>query len=277
MRSFRLCSGKSTVSRLLIETNSERQSTITKTRAARNHRNDRIIDTDAIGHQILLSSAHLRNELGSNGTGTHERYDVSAYDSVYDAILETFGDTSVSNKNILNEDAQIDRRKLGEIIFRDPSKRKMLNRITHPRIIRVLLQQLITGTLFGNGSIVCADVPLLFETGSLRMLFCLTIVVACDPDVQYTRLRKRNADLSEQQCRDRIASQMPMNRKVKYADIVIWNNGTQEDLSQEVERARTEVEKRLYSRITLLHFVVIFGILQCIQNMWKLYYKSLSF
>ena len=180
--------------------------------------------------------------------------------SVYPKILKAFGDPFVNNKNILDDDGQIDRRKLGEIIFADRSKRRVLNRITHPQIIRVMLQQMVAGIYHGKESIVCADIPLLFESGLLRWLFGLTIVVACDPDLQFQRLRSRNPDLTDQQCRDRIASQIPIERKVALADIIIWNNGTLDDLSKEVERVRMEAVERMHCwNFTLLQCLAVIG------------------
>lgn len=216
----------------------------------------RIVDTDRIGHDILLSPRRLTNNRG----GDEGPYSVAPGESVFPDILKLFGDAAVDNKNILTDEGQIDRRKLGEIIFQDNGKRRLLNRITHPRIIRVMLKQIASGTYFGKESVVCADVPLLFESGLLRWLFALTIVVACDSDLQFERLRNRNLDLSSQQCRDRIASQMPIREKVTLADIVIWNNRNLDDLSEEVERVRTEIVDRLHDGpISLLNFVVIFG------------------
>lgn len=188
-----------------------------------------------------------------------QKYAVLASDSVYPQILDAFGDATVDNKNILNDDGQIDRRKLGEIIFQDRSKRRILNRITHPRIIRVMLQQIVVGTYLGKESIVCADVPLLFESGTIQWLFGLTIVVACDPNLQFRRLRTRNPDLTDQQCRDRIASQIPIEQKVSLADIVIWNNGDLDDLMKEVERVRTESVVRLKGHFSLFRYLTAIG------------------
>jgi dephospho-CoA kinase len=169
-------------------------------------------------------------------------------------------DSAVDSKNILDDDGQIDRRKLGAIIFEDRNKRSALNRITHPRIVRVLIQQMLVRTYVGKGySVVCVDIPLLFESATMQWLFGLTIVVACDPDLQFQRLRTRNPDLTEQQCRDRIASQIPIERKVALADIVIWNNGDLNELAKEVERARMATSARLHGYLSLVQYLVVIG------------------
>lgn len=232
--------GKSTVADMLL-TNKEGQTSFT------------IIDTDKIGHEILIPPSIIEE----NG----ERYSISASDSVFLDILDAFGDKAVEYKNILDDDERIDRRKLGAIIFQNASQRRKLNRITHPRIISCMLKQIIYNIYARRPyRIVCADVPLLYESGKLKWLFAISIVVVCNPDLQLARLRKRNPDLKEQQCRDRIASQIPVEKKAALSDTVIWNNGTVEDLRKEVDLVRMETEKRLRgSAISLSRYVLVVG------------------
>lgn len=209
-----IATGKSTVVRLL--------------------QNHKIIDSDSIGHEILLPPDRI--------TDAHS---VSPSDSVYFQVLQQFGDDSLQNKNILDDDGLVDRRKLGAVIFQDRTLRRKLNAITHPRIIWSLLKQLVAGLYWERRDIVLADVPLLFESGKLRWLFALTTVVSCTADQQYQRLRTRNRDLSDQQCRDRIASQIPIDRKVHMADLCIDNTGTVNDLKAAVASTETELRRRL--------------------------------
>jgi dephospho-CoA kinase len=122
-----------------------------------------------------------------------------------------------------------------------------------------MLQQLMVGSLFSRGFIVCADVPLLFESGSMRWLFGLIIVVACDPDLQYRRLCQRNPDLTEKQCRERIASQIPIHRKAAMADIVIWNDGTLDALSAQVSRVKLDLQNRLGGRDLMYQYLSTAG------------------
>jgi len=184
-------------------------------------------------------------------------------DSVYNRVVETFGDPSENNRNILDEKTGlIDRTKLGAIVFQDKSLRKQLNRITHPRIILVMLQQLLRGIFWTHADIVCADVPLLFESGQLRRMFGIVIVVACNRKRQFARLKKRNPELTDQQCWDRINSQMPIDKKVQMADIVIWNDYDDdlEALAQDVEGVRREVMGRIYGiGMSLLQMLLLVG------------------
>jgi dephospho-CoA kinase len=208
-----------------------------------------VIDSDSIGHEILLPNEVLTSMIRSG-----ERVTVVPEASVYEQIVEAFGNS------ILDDRGLIDRRKVGRIIFQDPRKRRILNRITHPRILGSLMLSLLHGLYVTRHLIVCADIPLLFETPLLRWLFCIKITVACDPSVQYQRLKQRDPDLSEKECRERIESQMPVAEKVKLADLVIWNNGDLNELRMQVEWVRGETIKRIYGMgVSLFHMVSVVG------------------
>jgi dephospho-CoA kinase len=213
-----------------------------------------IVDTDRLGHEILLPPSVLQSTHSTN------QYSISAKDSVFHDILNAFGDVDDRHKNILDDNGLIERRKLGAIIFADPTKRRVLNRICHPKIIMIMFKQLLYGSLWGHKDIVCADVPLLFESGKLKWLFALSVVVACNSDLQYRRLRSRNPDLSEKECQDRIQSQMSMDVKVRSADIVLWNStSSMDDLSEQVERIRQELIDRLYGFNLARSFFLLAG------------------
>jgi dephospho-CoA kinase len=242
-----IATGKSTVSRLL-------SSSIGQPRSFH------IVDTDAIGHEILLPS----HEIERIGTST-----VSPSDSVFEAIVAEFGDGSVNNKNILNDSGLIERRKLGDHIFKDNSRRRALNRITHPKITLVLLKQLVAHLYYSSKrQIVVVDVPLLYESKTLVWLFALKVVVACLPEIQLERLRRRNTDLTEQQCRERIASQIHVETKAAMADVVIQNNGSQEDLKREIHDASRQIAALLQGKsiLPLSTFVGMIGSLWIVMS-----------
>lgn len=216
-----------------------------------------LVDADSIGHEILLPPSVLA---GKGPTDDGDEFTVYPNESVFEDILRVFGDPDADHRNILDDNGLIDRRKLGSIIFQDASQRRVLNKITHPRIISILLKRLFYGIFWSNNDFVCADVPLLFESGQLRWLFGITIVVACDPEIQLQRLRARNPDLTEQQCRDRIASQIPIQEKAKKADLCIWNNGDLDALADQVEEVRRDVMGRVYGiGMSLFQMLLLVG------------------
>lgn len=192
-----------------------------------------LVCTDTIAHDILLKN---------------ER------ESVYGQVVDEFG------QEILNEDEEIDRTELGAIIFADPSKRRLLNSITHPRIIYIMLKKIFYGIYMSSNDLCVADVPLLFESGKLRWIFGLVIVVACSNEHQLERLIKRNPELSPEQCQDRIKSQMPIDEKIRLSELVVMNDGSLEELHERVKQVRDEIMNRVYGvGLSLLQLIMIIG------------------
>lgn len=132
---------------------------------------------------------------------------------------------------VFASDGTLDRRKLGELVFRNPKARKKLEEITHPRIMKMVLEQLARYRLEGR-KLVVLDAPLLIEAGLQSMVDQVWVVV-CDKDLQVQRLMQRS-NLTEEEALERINAQMPLEEKVKYADRVIENNGTLSELEQKV-------------------------------------------
>jgi len=135
-------------------------------------------------------------------------------------IAEQFG------QDILLEDGTLNRVKLGDIIFHEPAKRKILNDIMHPAIRQEMLRQRDAYLEAGNKHVVM-DIPLLFES-KLQHYVERIIVVSVSEEVQLRRLMERN-HLSEEDALARIRSQLPLSVKEQGADAVIYNN---EDLAQ---------------------------------------------
>jgi dephospho-CoA kinase len=271
-----IATGKSTVSQLLVEynyTNTAPTSTSNKRKpkkAASNNKDGRdsqngddykegtvnLICADSIAHEILLPPSVLANESEEDeDEDTKTVYTVQAKDSVYNQLVATF-----EGHDILSQDGKIDRLKMGSIIFKDPQKRRKLNQITHPKIFAVLLQTLLRGVFFSSLDIAVADIPLLFESGKLSWLFAITVCVVTDPKTQLERLKKRNPELSKQECQERIDSQLPLSTKQKMADIVIENSGNLDDLSEQVEEVRRDIMGRLYGiGMSLLQMLLLIG------------------
>ncbi|CQR48102.1 Dephospho-CoA kinase [Paraliobacillus sp. PM-2] len=145
----------------------------------------------------------------------------------YRQIVATFG------ASILQKDGQLDRKKLGNIVFANECKRQQLNEIVHPQVRKVMLDkrdQLIKQ----KQPIIVLDIPLLFES-NLEDLVDLVIVVYSHPDIQLERLMKRN-QLSREEAQKRIHSQLSIRKKAELADLVIDNNGSIEDTKEQCEK-----------------------------------------
>jgi dephospho-CoA kinase len=179
-------------------------------------------------------------------------------DSAYHDIIRFFGGDIVlpSQSPLQQQDEssatakapphqQIDRKKLGDIIFRNPEKRRLLNKLTHPRILRCMLKRMVFDHYTKrHGAVVLVDVPLLFESGWwMHFVFGCILVVATSPSsLQLKRLQSRNPELNADQCQQRINSQYSLESKVSKADFVVWNNDiSMDELHNEVARIRDDV------------------------------------
>ena len=155
---------------------------------------------------------------------------------------------------ILNQDGDIDREKLGEIIFNDPLKRKKLNAIMHSRIRVMLLKEVIC-CFCRNEKIVFIDIPLLVES-KLAFLFRELIVVFVDKEVQLKRLMTRNS-FTKAQAQSRINSQMDLSKKLKFATRVIDNNGTIDSTTAQLNDFLNKLNLNTTSPFQLLCSILI--------------------
>jgi dephospho-CoA kinase len=139
---------------------------------------------------------------------------------------------------VLSADKQLDRKKLSEIVFKNKSMLEKLETILHPLIqekVRNHRQNLETS----GHKIAFYDVPLLFEKNLMKQ-FDQIVVIATSEQNQIARLKSRN-NLSDEQIKDRLKNQIPMTEKLKRADFVINNNGSEIEL----EKSIIELTKKL--------------------------------
>jgi dephospho-CoA kinase len=137
-----------------------------------------------------------------------------------------------------------------------------------------MIQRILWGLFFSGKDMVIADVPLLFE-GGLAALFCVIVVITCTPEQELERFMARNPELSKEECETRIASQMPVEKKAKRANIVIDNSGDRASLVEQVEEARRQIMQRLYGfGLTLFQIVAIMGGAMPIALYFKIYQET---
>jgi dephospho-CoA kinase len=141
-------------------------------------------------------------------------------------IVEEFG------REILLETGEIDRVKLGGIVFNSEEKRKLLNSIVHPLVFEAQDQWLSALDKQNEAKFAIIDAALMIESGSYQR-FDKIIVVWCKPNVQLQRLMDRNG-LSETEALKRINAQMSQTEKKKFADYLI-------DTSEGFEATRKQV------------------------------------
>ncbi len=133
-------------------------------------------------------------------------------------IVRIFG------KEVLLPDGEIDRAYLGGIIFGDPSKKEILNKIVHPYVIQKVAELIEEIGKESPDSIVILDVPLLIEAGMDKGMEDV-ILVYTPEHIQIKRLIERDG-ISDEDALLRVRSQMPIEKKREFATIIIDNNGT---------------------------------------------------
>ncbi len=163
----------------------------------------RHIDSDKVGHDAFRPGMPL-----------------------YDDIIEAFG------PGVVGPDGQIDRPKLGQIVFTDRAKLDRLNRIMWPRMKEMVRQQIEQCRREGAPAVV-VEVPLLIEAGWTDLVDEVWVAVV-SPDVVVERL-KANRKQSEEETRRRIGAQLSNAERVKHADVVISNDGSPEEVKAKVK------------------------------------------
>lgn len=143
------------------------------------------------------------------------------------AIARQFG------PEFVRADGSIDRARLAGVVFADDGERQKLNAIIHP-LVRAKMQAMI-GTARESGELATVlDVPLLVESGGAYGTDEVWLVYVPEP-VQIERLMSRNK-LTREEAMLRIAAQMPIEEKRRYADVVLDNTGDVDALRRQLAR-----------------------------------------
>ncbi|WP_105979828.1 dephospho-CoA kinase [Staphylococcus simulans] len=140
-------------------------------------------------------------------------------------VRQVFGDEAI------DENGKMNRKYVGEIVFNDDKMREKLNQIIHP-IVRDLMERQKEAYL-KDGFNVIMDIPLLFEN-NLQDTVDETWLVYASESIQVERLMERN-DLTQEEAKARVYSQISIDKKRRMADRVIDNRGTLLELKQNLE------------------------------------------
>lgn len=171
-----------------------------------------VIDADSVGHRLLREDPSVKRKLAA-----------------------TFG------ASILDSRKEIDRSKLGRIVFDSPDQLQALSEIVHPPIIERIKADIARKSSSAGKSIIVIDAALLIEL-NLTYIVDFVVLVYADENIQMQRLTQRG--LSYEDAGRRIKSQMPSHEKTRFADFIIYNNGSLSNTAEqakEVWRALTEL------------------------------------
>lgn len=156
----------------------------------------------------------------------------------YEAIVAQFG------KGILAEDGRIDRGKLGAIVFQNADQLGRLEQIVHPAVYRAVYNEIEQKT----PAVVILEAVKLLEAGSTATLCDEIWVVVAEPEEQVRRaLVYRGMPVEETQ--RRMGMQSPQASKMNQADVVISNDGSLEELYQQLDRIWGGLLKRYAVRL----------------------------
>jgi dephospho-CoA kinase len=166
-----------------------------------------VIDADEISHELMAEDAAIKQH-----------------------VVKTFG------TGVLSPNGDVDRGKLGKIVFQDAGLRKDLEQILHPRILAELSKR----TRESKGNVVL-EIPLLIEQEGHEHVD-LVVVVYSTRERQIQRLMDRDG-ISQEEAVRRIEAQLPLEEKVAYAHYVIDNSGTIEETTDQVTRLYKQIRE----------------------------------
>ena len=154
----------------------------------------------------------------------HEAYTPNT--EAWEQVVAAFGD------DILQDDGEIDRRKLGAVVFSDPGQLEKLNQIMHPRMARMVADKI--EELRDQGvEVVVVEAALLFEAGWDSLVEEVWVTDSTE-QVVIERLKQRNG-MSEEEARKRISSQMGRTERLERSDYVIENSGDMATLGSTIK------------------------------------------
>jgi dephospho-CoA kinase len=148
-------------------------------------------------------------------------------------LRETFG------PEFFHRDGSLNRRSLRRLVFRDPEKRRQLNEIVHPEVIRAVREWLEAMGRREPHAVLLVDIPLLVEVGAVKG-FDRVVLVSVKEEIQLARLMKRDR-LSLDEARKALEAQMPLREKLAFADYVIDNDGSLEETKLQTEAVWREL------------------------------------
>ena len=164
-----------------------------------------IVDADKVGHEALKRS-DVKQEISAN-----------------------FG------REVFGPDGEIDRKKLGPVVFGNPEALAKLNHIMHKRM-RLMMEDKIAQFRREGVSVLVLEAAVLLETDADWDKIVDEIWVAVSPEATVIKRMKEQRGMTEEQTRARINAQMSNEEKIKRASVVINNDGSLDEMKREVKK-----------------------------------------
>jgi dephospho-CoA kinase len=158
---------------------------------------------------------------------------------VWEQVVQAFG------RQVLTEESQIDRRKLGQVVFSEPGALERLDAITHPPMRQMMIDKL--EELRRKGApVVVLEAALLIEAGWADLADEVWVTVV-DPGEAARRSMERSG-LSREQAQARIAAQLPNAERIKHAQVVIDTNCSLAEVARRVDELWEDLTARLAAK-----------------------------
>jgi len=160
---------------------------------------------------------------------------------VWEQVVAAFG------RQVVGDDGQIDRGKLGQIVFSDPEARRRLDAITHPPMEQMMAERLEELRRQGT-RVAVLEAAILIEAGWAHLVDEVWVTVA-SPEVAAQRSMERSG-LSRERAEARIAAQLSNEERVKHAEVVIDTNCSLAEVAQRVDELWDDLIGRLAAKTT---------------------------
>ena len=165
----------------------------------------RVIDVDKKAKQIITRDQTLKKEL-----------------------------KSVFGNDIFHKDGSLNRKLLASLAFQSDVKTMQLNKLVHPRMVAEIVEEMETARFSQKYPLIVVDAALVYEL-SIEQMFDAVIVVFTHMDKRIQRVMKRDG-LNREEILSRVYRQIPLEEKKQWADFVVDNNGTIDDLKFQIDK-----------------------------------------
>jgi len=173
----------------------------------------KVINADLVARQVVDSDPEVKEEL-----------------------KKAFG------RRIFYRNGKLNRKLLANIVFEDQLKTSRLNKIVHPRMVARIVEEIEQARESGKYPLIAIDAALVYEL-NLEHMFDYVVVVTSKMSNRIRRIKERDG-LSEKDIINRINKQLPIEDKMRWADFVIQNNGTLEELEEKTKKVFQQILKK---------------------------------
>jgi dephospho-CoA kinase len=148
---------------------------------------------------------------------------------------------TIFGNDVFINNGELNRQRLADLAFKDEFHTHKLNQLVHPRMVESIIEEMENARFSKRFPIVVVDAALIYEI-SIEKMFDVVIVVNAPFSLRQNRVMERD-NITRKQFKDRFDKQIPLEEKVKWADFIIENNSTINDLENRTHKVHQELIK----------------------------------